>query len=125
MSQISTAAESANVLLDGSLQARILVQVAMAATFAALHAVKDMRVRRPPRFWSAPSLHRPSRPDLWPNLGKLLLLGLALDAFCQAILQGVGSAVEAPLIALAVAVPLYVVLRLLILWAASKLRTTS
>lgn len=122
MSQIS---ESANILLDGSLQARILVQVAMAATFAALHGLRDARVRRPPRFWSAPSLHRPARPELWPNLGKLLLLGLALDAFCQAILQGVGSAVEAPLIALAVAVPLYVILRLLILWAASKLRATS
>ena len=56
-------------------------------------------------------------------MGRFLLLGLASDVFCQAATQGGGPAVEAIIIVLVIAVPLYVVLRFPITWAASKLRS--
>lgn len=111
--------------LQGSLPVRALLQIALAATFAVVHGLRDGQTRRRPRFWSgmgAPTLYSLMTQDLWPSLGKLLLFGLALDAFSQAMVLDVGSALEAIAIALVVAIPIYLILRAVIAWAAAKLR---
>lgn len=121
---MNEAPESLAVLQE-ALLVRALLQVALAAAFAFMHGMREARVRRRPRFWSgmgAPTLYRPISHDLWPNLGKLLLFGLALDAFTQAMALNVGSALEAVGIALVIAIPFYLMLRVVVVWAVSKLR---
>ena len=100
--------------LTGPLTLRIYLQPTMATIFAIRDALRDVRTRRHPYFWSLINLPQ-ERPALirdgWQSIGKVFILALLLDAFYQWKVFRWFYPFEAVDVALILAVIPYVVVR--------------
>jgi hypothetical protein len=100
--------------LTGPLKFRMFLQPAMAAFFAVRAALTDVRNGRPPYFWAF-MLDADERRELaleaWKDIGRVFILALAMDGIYQYIELRWIYPIDAILVALALAVVPYVVLR--------------
>lgn len=103
--------------LDGPLKFRLLLQPVMAAIFAIMAGVSDARLGKPPYFWAlaTDSGHRSEMlRDGWKDIGKVFILAVVLDVVYQVIVLGFVYPGEVMLVAIALAILPYLVLRGLI-----------
>lgn len=99
---------------SGPMKLRLVLQPAMAALFAVRSGLGDAKAGRPPYFWALmnnPAHRREMLRDGWKSVGTVLLLALALDVVYQAIAQRFIYPGEAIVVALALAIVPYLVLR--------------
>lgn len=100
--------------LDGPLKFRLLLQPVMAAIFAIMAGVRDARLGKPPYFWAlaTDSGHRSEMlRDGWKDIGKVFILAVVLDVVYQVIVLGFMYPGEVMLVAIALAILPYLVLR--------------
>lgn len=100
--------------VTGPMKFRLLLQPAMAVIFAILSGLKDARTGKPPYFWallSEPSHRREMIRDGWKSVGKVFVLALVLDVIYQVIVQRFVYPGEAIVVALALAIVPYLIVR--------------
>ena len=111
--------------VSGPLQFRLLLQPVMAAIFAIRSGLLDARTSKPPYFWalSTSSEHRREMlKDGWKSIGKVFVLALLLDVVYQVIVLHFVYPGEAIIVAFALAILPYLVLRGLVTRIVRKLR---
>lgn len=100
--------------VSGPLKFRFLLQPAMATIFAVIDGLRDAREGNVPYFWSMLS-DREHRRDIvkdgWKSVGKVFILALVLDAVYQFFVLGFFYPVEALVVAFALAILPYLILR--------------
>lgn len=100
--------------VTGPMKFRLLLQPVMAVIFAVLSGLKDARTGKPPYFWALitdPSHRREMVRDGWKSVGKVFVLALALDVVYQVIVQRFVYPGEAIVVALALAIVPYLIVR--------------
>ena len=100
--------------VTGPMKFRLLLQPVMAVIFAVLSGLKDARSGKPPYFWALvtdPSHRREMFRDGWKSVGKVFVLALALDVVYQIIVQRFVYPGEAIVVALALAIVPYLIVR--------------
>ena len=110
--------------VSGPLQFRLLLQPVMAAIFAIRSGLLDARTGKPPYFWalaSSPEHRADMLKDGWKSVGKVFVLALALDVVYQVIVQRFVYPGEAIIVAFALAILPYLILRGLVTRIARKL----
>lgn len=93
---------------------RLFLQPTMAAIFAVRAGLADARLGKPPYLWSLFSgrAHLVQRlADGWKDVGKVFVLALVLDAVYQGVTTGFRFPGEALIVAVALALVPYLVLR--------------
>jgi hypothetical protein len=116
-------AENLTDRVSGPLKFRIVLQPVMAAIFATLSGLKDARTGKPPYFWSLvtdPSHRVDMLKDGWKSIGKVFILALVLDVVYQIIVLRFVYPGEAIIVALALAIVPYLILRGLVTRIARK-----
>lgn len=100
--------------ISGPLHFRLLLQPVMAAIFAIIAGLKDAREGRAPYFWSLftdPVNRAEMLKDGWKGVGKVFVLAIVLDVIFQIkVLQFVYPG-EAIIVAIALAILPYLILR--------------
>jgi hypothetical protein len=100
--------------VSGPLKFRFLLQPTMATIFAVIDGLRDAREGNVPYFWSMLS-DREHRRDIikdgWKSVGKVFILALVLDAVYQFFVLGFFYPVEALVVAFALAILPYLILR--------------
>jgi len=100
--------------ISGPLHFRLLLQPVMAAIFAIIAGLKDAREGRAPYFWSLftdPVNRAEMLKDGWKGVGKVFVLAIVLDVVFQIkVLQFVYVG-EAIIVAIALAILPYLILR--------------
>jgi len=100
--------------ISGPLHFRLLLQPVMAAIFAIIAGLKDAREGRAPYFWSLftdPVNRAEMLKDGWKGIGKVFVLAIVLDVIFQIkVLQFVYPG-EAIIVAIALAILPYLILR--------------
>ncbi len=100
--------------ISGLLHFRLLLQPVMAAIFAIIAGLKDAREGRAPYFWSLftdPVNRAEMLKDGWKGVGKVFVLAIVLDVVFQIkVLQFVYVG-EAIIVAFALAILPYLILR--------------
>lgn len=100
--------------ISGPLHFRLLLQPVMAAIFAIIAGLKDAREGRAPYFWSLftdPVNRAEMLKDGWKGVGKVFVLAIVLDVIFQIkVLQFVYVG-EAVIVAIALAILPYLILR--------------
>lgn len=100
--------------ISGPLHFRLLLQPVMAAIFAIIAGLKDAREGRAPYFWSLftdPVNRAEMLKDGWKGVGKVFVLAIVLDVIFQIkVLQFVYLG-EAIIVAIALAILPYLILR--------------
>ena len=100
--------------VTGPMKFRLLLQPVMAVVFAVLSGLKDARTGKPPYFWALitdPSHRREMVRDGWKSVGKVFVLALVLDVVYQVIVQRFVYPGEAIVVALALAIVPYLIVR--------------
>jgi hypothetical protein len=109
--------------VSGPLKFRFLLQPIMASIFAILAGLKDAKTGNPPYFWSliTDSSHRVDMlKDGWKSVGKIFILALVLDVAYQIYVLHFVYPGEAIIVALALAILPYLILRGLVTRIARK-----
>jgi hypothetical protein len=68
--------------LSGPMHFRFILQPVMASVFAVIAGLKDAKAGRPPYLWgliSAPDHRIDLIKSAWKNVGKIIIVALALD----------------------------------------------
>lgn len=110
--------------ISGPLQFRLLLQPIMAAVFAIRSGLLDARTGKPPYFWALannPEHRGDMLKDGWKSIGKVFLLALLLDVVFQVIVLRFVYPGEAIVVAFALAILPYLILRGLVTRIARKL----
>ena len=100
--------------ITGPMKFRLLLQPVMAVIFAVLSGLKDAKAGKPPYFWALltePSHRRDMLKDGWKSVGKVFVLALVLDVIYQIIVQRFVYPGEAIVVALALAIVPYLIVR--------------
>jgi hypothetical protein len=100
--------------ITGPMKFRLLLQPVMAVIFAVLSGLKDAKAGKPPYFWALltePSHRREMFKDGWKSVGKVFVLALVLDVIYQVIVQRFVYPGEAIVVALALAIVPYLIVR--------------
>jgi hypothetical protein len=100
--------------VTGPMKFRLLLQPIMAVIFATISGLKDAKTGKPPYFWaliSDPSHRKEMIRDGWKSVGKVFVLALALDVVYQIIVQRFVYPGEAIVVALALAIVPYLLVR--------------
>ena len=105
-----------NVLarIDGPLHFRIILQPTMAILFAIRDGLKDARLGKPAYFWAVftqPELRNELLQSGWKSISKVFLIALGLDVLYQIIFLHWFYPLEALLVATALALVPYALLR--------------
>lgn len=111
--------------VTGPMKFRLLLQPLMAVIFATLAGLKDAKAGNPPYFWaltSDPSHRREMVRDGWKSVGKVFVLALVLDVVYQIIVQRFVYPGETIVVALALAIVPYLIVRGLVTRLARKSR---
>ena len=111
--------------VTGPMKFRLLLQPVMAVIFAVLSGLKDARSGKPPYFWALvtdPSHRGEMFRDGWKSVGKVFVLALALDVVYQIIVQRFVYPGEAIVVAFALAILPYLLVRGLVTRLASRRR---
>lgn len=106
--------ESFSNRLDGPLHFRFIVQPLMAVTFAILDGIKDAKAGKPAYFWAVlvnPDHRRELLRDGWKHFGKIFILAIILDVVYQIKVHHRVYPMETLIVALALAVAPYVLMR--------------
>jgi len=100
--------------VSGPMKFRIFLQPVMATIFAVLAGLKDAKAGKPPYFWTLLT-NAASRADMlkdgWKSVGKVFLLALVLDVVYQLMVLHTVYPGEALIVALALAIVPYLVVR--------------
>lgn len=100
--------------LTGPMKFRLILQPLMAAAFAVLDGLKDAREGRMPYFWGLlkdADHRREMGLDGWKHVGKVFVLALILDVVYQIAVARFVYVGEAILVAIALAIVPYLLLR--------------
>lgn len=113
--------------VTGPMKFRLLLQPTMASIFAIIAGLKDARAGNPPYFWTLltdPAQRTAMLKDGWKSVGKVFLLALVLDVIYQVIVERFVYPGEAIVVAFALAILPYLILRGLVTRLTSRrLRT--
>jgi hypothetical protein len=99
---------------DGPLHFRLIVQPLMAVIFATIDGLKDAKHHQPAYFWALavnPDHRRALLKDGWKHFGKIFILAIILDVIYQLKVQHTVYPGEVIIVALALAIVPYVLLR--------------
>ena len=100
--------------VTGPMKFRLLLQPTMAAIFAIRAGLADAKQGKPPYFWSLVSdpVHRAEMlKDGWKSVGKIFVLAMVLDVVYQVIVAQFVYPGEVIVVALALAIVPYLLLR--------------
>ena len=100
--------------IHGPLTFRILLQPAVAIFFAVRAGLRDAREERPPYFWALfynPTHRREMLRDGWRDVGKIFVIAVVLDIVYQLIVLRWVYPGETLLVAAALALLPYLILR--------------
>lgn len=100
--------------ISGPLHFRLLLQPVMAAIFAIIAGLKDAREGRAPYFWSLftdPVNRAEMLKDGWKGVGKVFVLAIVLDVIFQIKVLHFVYPGEAIIVAIALAILPYLILR--------------
>jgi hypothetical protein len=109
--------------VSGPMKFRLLLQPVMAVIFAVISGLKDARTGKPPYFWALltdPVHRRDMIKDGWKSVGKVFVLALILDVVYQIIVLRFVYPGEAIVVALALAIVPYLIVRGLVTRIARK-----
>jgi hypothetical protein len=109
--------------VSGPMKFRLLLQPLMAVIFAVIAGLKDAKAGKPPYFWALltdPSHRREMIKDGWKSVGKVFVLALILDVVYQVIALRFVYPGEAIVVALALAIVPYLIVRGLVTRLARK-----
>lgn len=109
----------------GPLHLRLLLQPAMATILAVRAGLRDARHGRKAFLWAAQSRAQPAAHLLqsgWKDIGRLLLLAVVLDLVYQLVEFGTIHPVQTAIVAVAVALVPYLLLRGLVTLIAQRRR---
>jgi hypothetical protein len=109
--------------VSGPMKFRLLLQPVMAVIFAVISGLKDARTGKPPYFWALltdPAHRREMIRDGWKSVGKVFVLALILDVVYQVIVLRFVYPGEAIVVALALAIVPYLIVRGLVTRIARK-----
>ena len=100
--------------LDGPLHFRFIVQPLMATIFAVIDGIKDAKAGKPPYFWAllaTPERRKELMKEGWKSVGKIFILAIILDVVYQLKVHSTVYAGELLIVAFALAIAPYLVLR--------------
>jgi hypothetical protein len=100
--------------LHGPLHFRFFIQPLMAVIFAAIDGTRDAKAGKPAYFWAVlanPEHRRELLKDGWKHFGKIFILAIILDVIYGLIVHHMVYPVQTLVVALALAVVPYVLLR--------------
>ena len=100
--------------VSGPMKFRLLLQPVMASIFAIRSGLNDARIGKPPYFWSLltePAHRADMVKDGWRSVGTVFVLALVLDVAYQIIVLRFVYPVEALMVAFALAIAPYLILR--------------
>ena len=100
--------------VSGPMKFRLLLQPTMAAIFAIRAGLADAKDGKPPYFWSLvndPAHRAEMLKDGWKSVGKIFLLAMVLDVVYQVIVAQFVYPGEVIVVALALAIVPYLLLR--------------
>ena len=100
--------------LDGPLHFRFIVQPLMATIFAVIDGIKDAKAGKPPYFWAllaTPERRNELMKEGWKSVGKIFILAIILDVVYQLKVHSTVYAGELLIVAFALAIAPYLVLR--------------
>lgn len=100
--------------VSGPMKFRLLLQPLMAVIFAVISGLKDAKAGNEPYFWGLltdPTHRRDMVKDGWKSVGKIFVLALLLDAIYQFIVLRFFYPGEAIVVALALAIVPYLIVR--------------
>jgi len=101
--------------VSGPMKFRLVLQPCMAAFFAIRSGLADARAGKPPYFWSLisdPAAHRADLiKDGWKSVSRVFVLALVLDVVYQIIVSRFVYPGEAIIVAFALAIVPYLILR--------------
>jgi hypothetical protein len=100
--------------LDGPLHFRIIAQPAMAILFAIIDGVRDAKTAKPAYFWAlltAAGHRKELLRDGWGSVGKIFIIAIILDVVYQLEVHSAVYLGETLIVAFALAIVPYVVLR--------------
>ena len=100
--------------LDGPLHFRFIVQPLMAIIFAVIDGVKDAKAGKPAYFWallSTPGDRKELVKQGWKSVGKIFILAIILDVIYQMKVHSAVYAGELLIVAFALAIAPYLVVR--------------
>lgn len=103
--------------VSGPMKFRLLLQPLMAVIFAVRSGLGDAKAGKPPYFWALltdPSHRREMIRDGWKSVGKVFVLALILDVVYQVVVLRFVYPGEAIVVALALAIVPYLIVRGLI-----------
>jgi len=109
--------------VSGPMKFRLLLQPLMAVIFAVMSGLKDAKAGKPPYFWALltdPAHRREMIRDGWKSVGKVFVLALILDVVYQVIVLRFVYPGEAIVVALALAIVPYLIVRGLVTRIARK-----
>lgn len=100
--------------LDAPMKFRLILQPVMAAIVAVRSGLKDAKSGKPPYFWAlfTNAAHRAEMlRDGWKSIGRVFILGIVMDVIYQIIVFRRFYPVEALLVAAALAIVPYLLIR--------------
>ena len=100
--------------VSGPMKFRLLLQPVMALTFATMAGLRDARTGKPPYFWGLftyPGQRKDMLRDGWKDVGKVFVLALALDVVYQFIVGIFVYPGESIVVAFALAIVPYLLVR--------------
>ncbi len=100
--------------VSGPLKFRLVLQPVMAMIFATLAGLKDAKTGKPPYFWSLftnPAERAALLKDGWKSVGKVFVLAMVLDIVYQIIVLHTVYPGEVLVVALALAIVPYLIVR--------------
>ena len=100
--------------VSGPMKFRLLLQPTMAAIFAIRAGLADAKNGKPPYFWALvndPAHRAEMLKDGWKSVGKIFLLAMVLDVVYQVIVAQFVYPGEVIVVALALAIVPYLLLR--------------
>jgi hypothetical protein len=100
--------------LDGPLHFRFIAQPLMAVIFATIDGIKDARDGKPAYFWAmifTSGLRKDLLRDGWKHVGKIFVIAIILDIVYQLKVEHTVYPGEMLLVAFALAIAPYLVLR--------------
>jgi len=100
--------------IDGPMKFRFLLQPVVAMALATIAGLRDVKMGRPPYFWGLlahPAHRRDMLKDGWKDVGKVFVLALSLDVAYQFIVERFVYPGETVVVALALAIVPYLLVR--------------
>ncbi|MCL1635597.1 hypothetical protein M2650_13295 [Luteimonas sp. SX5] len=100
--------------ISGPMKFRLVLQPLMALIFATIGGLADAKAGKTPYFWSLltqPAHRREMIRDGWKSVGKVFLLALVLDVIYQFVVARFVYPGEAIVVALALAIVPYLIVR--------------